>query len=412
MRYGFRKIRIDDLVDGDLLKYQASTRSLVRAETVADGQVPSSIMRDVESTFLEGTPMFVYGSSFTVDPGYRSTAGMEWHKLLRDRLKMPSATTYGVSGKSIADAAQRIIGGKGAAGAAWTPGKKGLVVLDTYVNDVSMWSANGVANAYTAKTITGITNALRAALATLSAGPAGSTIEDVASAVFTGAWTTFNSTNSSGGSNKYTTTVGAKADFPVVPFPATGYVHLLVSSTDPLTYTPATVEILVDDVVVKTVLGTSLQCSQATEGSPTAQATQPAAIKVTATPGNHKVTIRHAGLAGQFAFTDAVLIPAVSPPPIFVVQDALPLAGGTYNQAAVNIMAVNKPQLDAIYATVLAEFANAIWVPTTLIPATDYAIVDKLHPNDRGMVRKTDELMVAIRTRLSTIRSDALYTTL
>jgi len=360
-------------------------------------------------TFLEGVPLWVYGSSFTVSPGLACTSGMEFYKLVQARLKMGTATTFGINGKTIREAAKRIVGGVGVAGAPWIPTRKGVAVIDTWVNDLAGYQIVGgdyTPRAFVAKDISGIKANLAAALAYISAG----TIIENTAGTKAGTWAADGSaTDRSGGNNSTTSDVGATMTFTGVSVPEDHF-FFLSNTLEPASFALSDVEVLVDGVVARTIASAEFECHSLIEGGTVL--TGNAAFRIPCTPGTHTIVIRQAGSAGQNMLVDAIIVPKAlaARSPILVIQDQLPrgVVGGTYwHPDDIATLAANKPLLDAAYAAVLADFPNAHLVLTTLDATQDYG-PDGLHPNDRGMIRKADELTLAIR-RATLGRQDSLY---
>lgn len=357
---------------------------------------------------LEGVPVWVYGSSFAVDPGFACTAGLEFHKLAAARLGT-TTTTFAASGKSIRDASERVVGGKGIANAAWTPARRGIGVIDTWVNDLAAYAAGPAPRAFEAKDVTGIRANLRAALAVMSAA----TIIENTAGTKTGTWLADGASNErTGGSNAMTSETGAALEFTGVTFGSDGYVWYLGHTLDPASFQLAPVDVFVDGVKVRSIPASEFYCHRLVEGG--TDSTGPAAFRIDAAPGVHTVRLVHAGAAGTNMLVDALLVPRPSAArsPVFVIQDQLPrpvAAGAFYKtQAQIDVLVGNWSQLLAAYQQVLGEFPNAVFVRTTLDAATDYG-ADGLHPNDRGMQRKADELVDAIRDFTAKRRPDNMY---
>ena len=192
------------------------------------------------SMFLEGVPLWTYGSSFTVQPPFAASAGMRFDSLVASRLRMLSATTFGAAGKSIRDAAKRVVGGLGVADAAWTPARRGIGVIDTWVNDLAAYGAGNVPRAFVAKDISGIKGNLAAALTMMSA----QTLYDNTVGVKAGTWAADGAgTDRSGGNNSVSTTPGATMTFENVDVTEDHFFYL-AHTLEPNTYTPAKVEVL------------------------------------------------------------------------------------------------------------------------------------------------------------------------
>lgn len=357
---------------------------------------------------LEGVPMWVYGSSFTVEPPFLATAGTEFHKLAAARLRMGTVTSFGVNGKSIREAAKRVVGGMGVANAPWTPTRRGIGVIDTWVNDLAAYAAGPTPRAFTAKDISGIRANLAAALCMMSS----MTVLENTVGVKGGTWAADGAaTDRSGGNNSISASPGATMTWEGVVVPETHF-FFLGHTLEPNSFAIAPIEVLVDGQVARTITASEQQCHALVEGG--SVTTGNGAWRIPCTPGTHTVAVRHAGAAATNMLVDAIVVPrpVAKRSPVFVLGDSLPrpvAAGAFYKtQGQVDILAANWPLLMAVYNDVLADFPNAYFVPSSLRAAEHYG-ADGLHPNDRGMGAKADELVAAISNRLATRRPDNLY---
>lgn len=87
----------------DAAQTAALTSAIAAQHTVDNGTYAATGPRVGETS-----PIYVYGHSFTVDPGIACTAGLEFYKTLKTRLVSPSATTYGITGSGFWEIAGRL----------------------------------------------------------------------------------------------------------------------------------------------------------------------------------------------------------------------------------------------------------------------------------------------------------------
>ena len=74
--------------------------ALMAAFTIAAG-TPATEASDGEAA--PGLPLWVYGHSYTTNPGSVNTRGQEWMPELADRLQSPSWRTFGVGSSRLID---------------------------------------------------------------------------------------------------------------------------------------------------------------------------------------------------------------------------------------------------------------------------------------------------------------------
>lgn len=366
----------------------------------------------------QGSKMWLYGDSGAIWPGINCTQGKEWFNLLAARLGIEGRpTTFAVGGSDAIGVAAHLLNGAvgnlglpaAVAGAKWDGTRRGMCFLHLGLNDASGLTTRVGGNNTSptdADHQVGMVGALRTCLAVLSQA---SRVE-VEAAARTGAWTANPATNFSGGNAYYTTTPGAKVDF-AVNFPATGpfagKVWVILHSLDPAGFTVPIVEIRVDGALVKTVAQQTLRMRRQTTSGTTSVNYAPCAIEVDAAGGARTVTVTHAGANGSTMSVDCVIVPAASPPPIFMPKEWTPLAYGTGD---VNVLMANYAILWPLYQAVLAEFPNAKTTNYTL--AASGLGNDQLHPNDRGMRQMADDWGPAIQAHLAAYDGDNLYNSL
>lgn len=360
-----------------------------------------------------GLAMFSYGDSLSIQPPVAGVHGKDWLTHVSRLLDLDKVNSYAVGGSDSLGVAWHVVNGSiggfglpaAVGGAKWDGTRRGLVTLSLLINDASATS-----DRYTGGTINespinagaqaGLVGAFRAILAILSSASR----SEVENATLTGTWVVNSNVVFSNGTSRYTTTPGDKVDFLAVPFPASGKVHLIMHSLDPALSAAPTVEIRVDDVLVKTVQPATLTMrGQKTTASVTLNYA-PCAIEVDAAPGNHKVTVTHVGAAGAMMSLDFIAIPSAAPPPIFHFNEFDPiLPTGTATRLA------NLAVLRPAYAAVCAEFPNVKQIGL-VVDGPGFSTADELHPNERGAIEIAAEVAPAIRDFLNVYNPDNLYT--
>lgn len=365
-------------------------------------------------------PIYVYGNSYTVIPPPVS-ASDSYLTRIKDALEAPSLTTYGLGGRRIFDMAWNMVNEFNApgtlapvAGSKW-PGeaRKGLVIFDTMMNDIAHGPTSG--NVPTAISGTnyreGVKAAYRAALAMASMG---SGIEQDAFIQPTDSWTNLPAGWYSGGSVYYTTTVGRRLTYSVTPpqrGPLAGKVFLLTYTLGATTYPAGNAIINVSVDGGSAVPFARFPWEEYTGHAASAITHIPTVIPVTVPiDGNaHTAMKTHAGSAGQFAHADRCIVPSETPSNILVLQSPAPVANaGGWTAAQVAIWKANAALLEADVQSVIAEFPNAYWVPTTMT-ANGLWSLDGIHYNDRGKLQRANDVLEFIKTRQlrSTLASQA-----
>lgn len=135
---------------------------------------------------LEAAPVFAYGC------GRCRVEGSKWVDRGKSRLRTLYVVNNAVSGTNSAQVAAKVI-------TTWTPGTRGLVLLQAIFNNVQHWTTLSTAANTTKETH-------RTIFAMLTAGAA---FADTATCfVYTGAWAAGPTVDVTGGTSKRTTTIG------------------------------------------------------------------------------------------------------------------------------------------------------------------------------------------------------------
>jgi hypothetical protein len=149
-----------------------------------------------------GTALYAYGSSFVVG-GNNSTLAASFVNRVNTLGQFASVSNRGLSGATVVENAFDALTGAHTGVPIWTPGTKGIVIVDAVINSIQLWGndARGIAAAG---------NALRTLCALIRSS---SKVESSdASFAYTGTWTTNTLSVFSGGDAKATTVAGSYVD--------------------------------------------------------------------------------------------------------------------------------------------------------------------------------------------------------
>jgi hypothetical protein len=333
---------------------------------------------------LIGVNYFANGHSYVA--GDQEIAGSKWPDRVATMLRTGPITNTGVNGSRSSQTAVRLI-------RAWTPGTRGLYVLQSVVNDMRTFGpvASGPATTYAA---------FRAMLAMLTAGLAVDESADSFEYHGTG-WAPASDTTAVGSTVTRTSTVGDYVD--VAWNGDTAYVLTQFSTTAGT----VTVKDSVTQSVVQTInLG---GCFEKT----------PAVIALRGYgAGPH--TVRLTLTAGTAFTIDSLLIPSATPPAVVIVKEGPGLAYNTALYASVaaataDLLGSYTPVLDAL----LTEFPTLLltrqggpsdWDTSTML------VSDGLHPNPIGSASIAREVVrtvkpLTFRNGLNALATPAAITT-
>ena len=351
-----------------------------------------------ENTIISGATLTVYGHSYAVVPGAYTSPGGDWPTKLVSALNL-KGVYRAQSGARMADMAFAAIGNNfvGPGGDRHYPaGKNGGVVIECETNDALFGSGSA---AY----LRGFTHALRALLATVTAGQR---IESTA-AVTTGPWSTFTYGVASAGSALYCSADGNTLTWNNVTAPA-GVAYVLTYANDNAVSKTGSLAVAVNGTTqVASYVGQDQMEAYTTLMDGTLNFSySPAVIKITLpSEGAHTVTITTSGTGGdpsKQCWVDALLIPPAVSIPVVVCKDPPP--GPAATTAVQTAWATNSPSLHTIISSVAAEFPSAKvvdlangWNPATMVASTDGG---HFHPGDAGMDQIVTNLKEPVRTAL------------
>lgn len=374
---------------------------------------------DARRLNLKNGPIIAYGNSY-VDMGPKSyyTPGKHWLTRAAESVGAGGITSYAISGTQIIDVCGGLVNGSAiggtsgqTAGALWpgTSARQGLTILETVVNDIvhsltaTGYTPAAITNANT-QYLDGIRNMYRHALALMSSE---SRVEAEA-AVLTGTWpAAINSAAYSGGVIRRTSTIAAKAAFTVTPpqyGPLAGKVFLIGAKVNVATAALTQMTIDVDGANPFNYTPTPWETGQ---GS--ASAYDCVAITVPVDGLSHTVNVTHSGTAAQFIYADALIVPSVNPNPIAVMGAERPIRVGFWNAQQVIDYKANMQKVLPVLKSVVAEFPNAFYVPSTMTDEGLYSL-DGIHPNDLGQSQRASDLVAAAQSVAPRYRAQELIT--
>jgi hypothetical protein len=341
-----------------------------------------------------GADLWVYGHSYTADPGIRCTAGSEFFNVLAARYAMTD-TTYGVSSSRLQQVFFDVLGATtgSVGGSTWDASRTGAVVVDCEVNDAYNFNGVGTAQSLTAQGVSNYGDALRGILAVLSAS---SRVEQTAGTT-SGVWSTNTDGRFSGGSNIETTALNAYIDLPVT-VGSSGVVWLIsyLLSSSLGSGLVGEHSIYVDGVLHTTVPAVTSAFDQIKSGrGPETLDFGVKPIRLAGiSPGARTIRVKKTDAGAGKVYVDCILVQGDDPVKVVIVKDpdpntaasaSAPTSASDPDSNRVIILA-NKPLLDDEIDGVLGDFSNAVAVESG-ISVAGVSAVDALHPNDTGMAQ-------------------------
>jgi hypothetical protein len=311
---------------------------------------------------LEAVNLTAFGHSYIF--GDQEVAGSKWVDRVASRGRTLAITNRGVNGFRSTQTAQKVL-------QTWTPGSRGLVLLQSIVNDVRVFqgAANGPATTREAF------RAILAYLTSLAAQQEGS-----GNLQFVGSWSTVVDANASGGNVKKTTTIG---DYVDVAWNGDSCYVLTQFTSSATAGTVTATRSTTQSVISTTDTGGYYE-------------TTPAVIPLTGFgAGDH--TVRLKLTAGTAFVVDALLVPNPAPPVIVIAKEGPVLKfNGSYvgTEAAGNTALLTNytPAID----TVTAQFPTVLVTPQggpAGWDANTMTVADGLHPNQKGSANIADAVM-------------------
>lgn len=364
-------------------------------------------------------PIRFYGDSYAVTPA--QIAGVIDYPTRIGTLLGATIDNYSLGGRRIIEISQWLINGLRApigsttnprgSSATW-PGVSAAscwTVLDSIGNDIghypSMVAAGGAVPAYISgaagdRYLSGIRSALGAALA-LFATESRVEFED---GILTGTFGFSGPGPYSGDSTRYTTVIGNTAQVTVTPpqtGPYAGEVFILSATVDSAFNgtVPANWTYSIDGGAESAlIIPPSWEMFTGHGGTAAWLANYVQKITLPIDNASHTIRMTHAGGSGgtNTMYPDAVLVPSEDPWPTFVMGNPRRLkVGTTWDATQMATYHGNTRKITDVYKNVIAQFPHSIWVPSSVSP--NGISVDGLHPNDRGMEQRANDLLHAFR---------------
>lgn len=331
----------------------------------------------LEGTAFESMDGFFYAHSFGTLQGTGNSQNVSntnslYPNRIKARLLMNSMTIRATAGYWANDVATSALVGA----AAWTPGKRGLVLWDATENDL-------ISDGGTARGLLGYSHAVRSFLWTMFTDtrvehtdpsftfPVGTWADETAAAEF------------SGGTANSSDTANAKCS---ISYTGTDAVLFLGGRQDGETVSSVvvnggTAEIKVDGVVVKTqALGNQFVKST----SPAVRARGPVAVPLlNMGSGTHTIEVTNVGTAGTRLTVDAIGRVSATPPYVLMFKQNYFPDGHYVNFST-------PAGVDALNAALIATVAEFVNYPVAVVPNSDFdpvtmfSIAQRRHPNDYG----------------------------
>lgn len=391
---------------------EASTRG------TADTTLQTNINTKVTKPDLDSWPVYLYGNSYAVLNAAFFTPGNHYSEQVADALDGGAATSYAVGATRSVHAVYSLLSGTApanvsaaVAGAMWpgTSTRNGLVIFDTLGNDVGHYPSMNVSPVVPAVITSANTrylDSMEAQYKTMLAFASMETKHEQTTGTFGGVWGSqaLAGAQYSGGSIAFTTTVGTYWEKSVTPAqsgPLAGKVYLVVAALDASVGTMAQITTTVDGGSSTNFTPSAWEQYTGVGGSQVNVGWGVVTVTVPTDGAAHTVRMTHAGSAGHFMYLDCLLIPSTDPNPIpFMGVETPPVVhAGVFNQAGIDAWRYNLPLVKARTQAAVAAFPNAFYVPSTMTTNGLYS-GDGLHPNDRGMTQRANDLQTAITTAI------------
>jgi hypothetical protein len=365
----------------------------------------------------DGWPTYVYGNSYAIlsGAGY-FTPGNHYTQQAATALEGGTVTSYAVAAKRILDVISALrnqsafpgLATAPVAGSLWpgTTTRNGLVVLDSIINDIGHYptmvgtATPAALSSVNTRYLDSMKLAYRDALAIMSSE---SRVEQSASTATSGTWTNNVSTGyASGGSLSFTTAAGAYKEYSVTPpqsGPLRGVVFVHGFTTDAGILVMAQQTISVDGVVQTTRTPSAWETYTGPGGSSVNIGADCFAVTLPVDGSAHTIRVAHSGSAGQVMYLDCISVPSITPDPIAVMGGEHQVSFTGWSAAQRSTFHANAKALIPVVQSLVAEFPHAFYVPSTITP-TGLWSADGLHPNDRGMAQRANDLKTAITTQI------------
>lgn len=360
-------------------------------------------------------PFWVYGHSFTVDPGLQQTPDKEWMRRLAAQLGSPSWRTLGVGGSRMIDLygdLARLAPVGGQAESAWPDNetRRGFAVLQGLTNDAICPAAQNGSDALplNGQAVRNWEETLLSCVALLSGERRVDFSQPSAAA---GNWAASAGSMYLGGSNIWSDQQGAWREVRIaVNNPCTlaliaWDVSSAVSTTDTGDFVVSIDGSQVAAVAGRTAGWTTIHSRR---GAGWDHQVGPRPIFLpNVYPGIH--TVRVTTTSPQRVYLDQLVMLSPDPVPVLVVKDPPLAAQGEHWAFAerAQVMANRHALLGAVNR-VTGRFQNAFGVSLAGIRSGDY-LPDGIHLADQGMDYQADQIMDTLIGLSGRYEPDALY---
>jgi lysophospholipase L1-like esterase len=378
--------------------------AVMAAFTIAAGS-PATDAPDGE--VLAGPPLWVYGHSYTTNPGDTNTPGQEWMPELADRLQSPSWRTFGVGSSRLIDTYTDIArwAPRGPVpGSAWDNRRGGVVVLQSEFNDmINPWGASRNARPLSSQNLGNYEQTLQASLAMLSSERR----QDWSGTTSSGAWRGSRGSAYLGGELTYTTQRGAYREMQV-DVGESGVVWVITWEPSSRVSNPHTgsTSIAVDGHTVAGISGRTApwEAIYSRRAGGHLHSVGPRATAITGlTPGSHTIRVTKTDPGRGAVYLDQLLVQAADPVPVVVVKDPPAYTGATpYTVAFGPRINANRVLLHRRIDGLIARqvFPNAVTATLEGIEPDHYGF-DGIHLSDSGMEFEASRLEEVIEAQLS-----------
>lgn len=368
----------------------------VANDALAEASRASDIAQAGASPYVEKVPLYSMGHSYTMYPSpYTTPSGGEYMPRIQQRLRMGPGWFKGRSATYAADNIGRMMSPSTfdtVLPALWTPGSRGICLIENMMNEVSTSVAGGDAT---------FQDMWKRSLRSMMAIMSSEVLYPLSGATLTGTWTAISASVHPrelfpNADLRFATAIGAKAAFTVhgdtvwavLPHSIAAYTSLNTLNVFVNTTTGTPFQVISG----ASLIGTMYDYTNSVTSENFSY--RPQLVKITGlnaaagTSGNK--TLNFITTTANATYIAALYGESLTPPQIFVAKEPQrnPAAISAPNVTAFN---ANNAAYRAIVDAVCAERANAHpvdlytddWNNSTMVASLDVA--NNFHPNDLGM---------------------------
>jgi hypothetical protein len=352
---------------------------------------------------LPAMPLWVYGHSYTTNPGSQNTPGEEWMRELAADLQSPSWRTFGIGSSRMIDTYSDIARQAPRSpvpSSAWDARRGGVVVLQSEFNDmINPAGLSRDARRQSTQSVMNYEQTLYAALALLSSDQR----HDWSTATSRGTWRTSAGPAYLGGSLVYTTQYRAYREMRV-NVGASGTVWLITWEVSSRVGNPRTgiTRVAVDgrNVTGIPVRTASWEAVMSRRGGGYMHNVGPRATLITGlTPGTHTIRVTKDDPGPGAVYLDQLTVMAADPVPVVVVKDPPAyLPASSYTAASGPTINANRRLLHPVIDAVTGHrmFPHVVTATLEGIQPQHYS-ADGIHLSDVGMEFEASQLEQVIR---------------